>query len=505
MRGSWTRKKFIIQVLIIFIFIPPFLRGDSEDYLKEIKKIYFDGRINNIVEKYDEEDVDKGSIEFQLIYLEALIRTGENRRAGQLIGKIRKKSGEIPGLSVLEGMKHLSEGNLIASSRIADSISMKNENSVSLIQLKIFIELYKRNFKKAESLLNKLRDHNSGFGRSNLYFLIASEFYRNARDFGNLSNLYRERMKNVKKRGNRNYRTYLKLNYKLYKRKSVITFRVDSDKDRVEIPFESREKGAMKSIALKKGGKTFSILLDTGNTSGWLIHSRDLREELRSERGGRTVIQVGTESGKLDGFNIFCRSLGFEEFTISGLFGNYLPKPRQDFFDANLNPAMISNRIVSLDFINNRLILRTRERFFADIKKTESMVVMKIPWFGHKYPMVPIICNSKNGLAIIETGAENISIRADFASEMGITLTEKSKYLSNGKVFKYSLGSVSVQLGKYIFVRDQAEVWPLVRFRNRLTGFIPHLIIGPEALDGKFIVSFVPEEKILVFEYERKS
>lgn len=504
MTGSRDRKKISIQVLIILIFLTPFLRGESEADLNEINEIYFDGRINNIIEKYSEDDIDNGSLEFQLIYLEALIRTGENRGAGKLIGKIRKTFGGTPGLSVLEGMKHLSEGDLIASVDIVDLISMENLNSVSLIQLKFFIELYRRNFKAAGSLLNRLRDHNSGFGKSNLYFLIASEFYRTSGNFRNLSSLYRKRMKAVKKRDDREYYSNLKLNYNLYKRKSGIYFRTESSKDRVEIPFETRDKGAKKSIILKKGGKAFSILLDTGNTSGWLIHSRDLREELRPVRGGRTIMQVGTESGKLDGFNIFCKSLGFEDFIISDLFGNYIPKPRQDFFDANLNPAMIRNRIVSLDFINNRLILRTKERFSVDIKDPEGMEVLKMPWFGYKYPMIPIICNSRNGLAIIETGAENISIRSDFASQIGISLTERLKYLSNGKVFKYSLGAVNVQLGKYIFVRNQAEVWPFVRFRNRLTGFSPHVIIGPEALEGKFIVSFIPEENILVFEYERK-
>ncbi len=498
---SGNGKIITIQILIVLILLTSFIKGDSET----IKDIYLNGRLGNITEIYKDHDLDKKSLDFQLLYLEALIRTGKKERADKLFEKIKNKSGNKFDIQVLEGMSHLSRGDLISSAESVNSISKEKLSSVSLIQLRYFIELYKRDFSAAGSLLNTLLDHKSGFGKSNLFFILASEFYRSAMDFEKLSSLYRKKMKGIKKRDNRNYYANLKLNYKLYKRKSGAYFRIDSAKDRVEIPFEIGNTSALKSITLNKGNKKFSILLDTGNTSGWLIHSRDMREELKSLRGGRTVMQVGTESGKLDGFNIFCRALDFEEFSISGLYGNYIPKPRQDFFDANLNPAMIRNRIVSLDFINNRLILRTRERFFADIEQDEKMEVMKIPWFGYKYPMVPVLCNSKNSLAIIETGAENISLGSDFASKLGIPLTERSKYLSNGKIFKYSLGSVSVQLGKYLFVRDKAEVWPLKRFRNNLTGFAPHVIIGPEALEGKFVISFIPEENILVFEYERKN
>ncbi len=503
MSGNGKRK--IIQFLITFILITSFTKGDSKGTSFNIGEFYLEGRFGVIAERYKELDLDKKSLDFQLLYLEALIRTGENESAGKLLEKIKKNAETDPRVLVMDGMSHLSKGDIISSAESVLPLSKEKLSSVSLIQLRFFIELYKRNFNAAGLLLNALLDHRSGFGKSHLYFLLASEFYRASMNFEKLSSLYREKMRRTKKRDNRNYYSNLKLNFKLYKRKPGGFFRADTVKERVEIPFESGNKGGLKSVVLNKGNKRFRILLDTGNTSGWLIHSRDMRGELKSIRGGRTVIQVGTESGRLDGFNIFCRTLNFEEFTLSGLYGNYIPKPRQDFFDANLNPAMIRNRIVSLDFINNKLIIRTRERFFTDIKKDNGMEVMKIPWFGHKYPMIPVICNSKNGLAIIETGAENISISSDFALELGIPLTKKSKYLSNGKVFKYSLGSVNVQIGKYLFVRNKAEVWPLKRFRNNLAGFAPHVIIGPEALEGKFIVSFVPEENILVFEYERKN
>ncbi|MEN8223354.1 MAG: hypothetical protein ABFR36_08865 [Acidobacteriota bacterium] len=503
MINSGKRKSHPIYILLlIFVLIPP-LSGNPDK--NEIRELHLEGRFGKIIETYSEPGPDNRDIGFQLIYLESLIRKGELKRSEKFITKMKISDSTVPGLRVLEGMKELAGGNIITAEDIAASIAEEDRGLITFLQLKYYIEMYKRNFVKAEPYLSGLRNHRSGFGESQLFFLISADYYRTVKEFGKLSVLYKERMKILGKKKNREYYDNLKQNYKLYKRKTKNVFRIDSDVDRIEVPFENNGKGALKSIVLKKGEKKFSILLDTGNTSGWLIHSRDLREDLKSVRGGRIVMQVGTESGNLDGFNIFSGSIDFEKFSIKGMFGNYIPKPRPDFFDANLNPAMVRNRVVSLDFIKNRLILRSKERFDSDIVNNKKMVVMKIPWYGYSYPMVPVICNSKNSLAIIETGAENISVRSDFAVEMGIPMIPRSKYLSNGKVFQYSLGAVNVQLGTYIFVRKQAEIWPLLRFRNRMTGLAPHVIIGPEALSGKFIVSFVPEEKILVFEYERKN
>ena len=500
---SRNRKSLTVLILMLIFVMIPFLRGNSNK--DDIKEAYLEGDFGKIIESYSEPGRQNVDIEFQLIYLESLIREGELKRAEKFMARMRISEENVPGLKALEDMMALAKGDLIKVEDIVANSSEKENQLFVFLQLRFYIELYKRNFFKAESFLSELRNHRSGFGNSHLYFLISSKFYRTVKDFGKLSLLYKKRMKILGKKKNREYYANLKQNYKLYKRKIDKVFHINSDSDKIEIPFENKGKSALRSIALNSGEKKYSILLDTGNTSGWLIHSRDLREDLKSVRGGRIVVQVGAESGNLDGFNIYSKSIDFGKFTLGGMFGNYIPKPRSDFFDANLNPAMVKNRIVSLDFINNQLILRSKERFDSDMLKNKKMVVLKIPWYGYNYPMVPVICNSKNALAIIETGAENISIRSDFASEMGISMIPRSKYLSNGKVFKYFLGAVNVQLGKYIFVRKQAEIWPLLKFRNHMTGFAPHVIIGPEALSGKFIVSFIPGENILVFEYERKS
>jgi len=498
------RKATIISVCMFIVF-SPFAVGNSIADTTEIKKLYLEGKFGEISQKYKDVELEKIEKNALLIYLEAIIRNSESEKSLKLLKKVKSQYGEIPDILLLEGMYALSTGDLIKVSTIINSLFTNNVSMIRLHQLKFFDALYNRNFKEARIWLHKLKEHKSGFGKSNLFFLLSSGLYRSTKNYTALSSLYKTRMKEVKKSKGKNYYKNLKLNYKLYKRKSKSKyFVVNSIKDRVEIPFELGNKGSLKVISLENGGENFRILLDTGNTSGWIVHNRNLREKLKYFKGGRTIVQVGTEADDLDGFNILCKTVNFGDFQISGLFGNYIPKPHKDFFDANLNPAMISNRVVSFDFINNRLILRTYDLFFREIEKTTKMEVMKIPWYGYKYPMVPVLCNSKNGLAVLETGAKNISIKKSFAKSLRITFSERSKYLSNGNVFKYSLGPVNVQLGKYLFVRKNAEIWPLKQFKNRLSGFSPHLIIGPEALDGKFIVSIAPRNNIIVFEYEKR-
>jgi len=499
-------KKFLIIFTCIFFIIQPYLiLGDSKTDIGEIKKLYLHGNFKEISDKYKDINLKKIDNDVLQIYLEALIRNSEGVEASELLNTIKKKYGETVNTLLLEGMYALSKGDLVKVSTITNSLSKNDTGMIGVLQLLFFDELYRRNFNRAEIWLNKMEEHESGFGRSDLFFLLSSGFYNSVKNFKELSKLFKKRMKEIKKSRGKNYYKSLKLNYKLYKRRINGTyFGVDSIEDKIVIPFEIGKKDFLKSIILKIGNDKFKILIDTGNTSGWILHSRKLREKLKYYRGGRTVMQVGTESENLDGFNIFCKSVNFGNFKISELFGSYIPKPHKNFFDANLNPVAISNRVVSFDFINNSLVLRTYERFFKEIEETSEMEVMKIPWYGYMYPMVPVLCNSKNGLAVIETGAKNISVEKNFATNLGISISKRSKYLSNGKIFNYSLGAINVQLGKYLFVRRNAEIWPLKQFKNRLSGFSPHLIIGPEALEGKFVVSFVPKNNIIVFEYEKK-
>ncbi len=502
-----TRKINIKILALLFATIaslPAICFGSSIKVKKnDIKTQYLNGEFSNISKFFTLSDFKEDDKSGLFIYLESVIRSGKYEKSGKLLSLFKQKYKNHKEMYPLEAMYFLSVGELIKAREIAYSKNLGEYNSLSLLQVRFLLSMFERNFSDSEKLLKQMGYYDNVFKNSQLFFLLASELYKLKGEFDNLALLYKDRLKNVKKNSGNLYYSNLKLNYKLY-RKKAIPFLVRSENERIEVPFEKRGKDSLRSIKYNVGGESYVILIDTGNTSGWIVHNRNLRESLKSKRGGRTITDVGTESEPLDGFNIYCKKLKFNDFEISGLFGNYVPKPRREFFDANLNPTIIKNRVTSIDFINDRMILRTKKRFYEDIEKAKNINVMKIPWYGYKYPMVPILCENRNGLGVVETGAGNISVQDFFVRQIGINLIEKSKYLSNGRIFKYFLCPVNIQLGKYLFVRNQAEAWPLKKFMNRLSGFSPHVIFGPESFEQKFIVSFVPEDNLIVFEYEKR-
>ena len=492
----------ILSVIFLIIFLSSYILSVSGNNEKE-KQLYLEGNFKGLAEFLIKDTFEKLTPENKLFYVEALIRSGKNKTARKYLEKTRKIRPEDPETEALEGMSLLASGEFFKAETIINKAARSSPGSVRVIQAKLLLLLYLRRFNEAETWLSRLSGSGREFGNSQLFYLMGMELFRGKGDHFKISGLYSKKLKEKKKLKNKQYYLNLKSNHKLYKKK-VVSFFVESKSDKIEIPFETGEKSHMKSILYKLKGKNFRIVLDTGNTTGWAVHSRDLRELLKSSRGGRTVTQIGSESGKLDGFNIYCKTLVFDTFMIRNLFGIYVPKPNPEFFDANLNPIFIKNRAITFDFIKNTFILRSKERFKSDVLNKTDRVVMLIPWFGHKYPLVPILYNKTKGMAVIETGAENIAIQLDKAKELDFPLTEKFKYLSNGKIFKYFLTSAEIQLGKYLFVRNSAEVWPIKKFMNRISGFNPHLILGPVAFEKKFVISFIPYENIIVFEYEEK-
>ena len=58
--------------------------------------------------------------------------------------------------------------------------------------------------------------------------------------------------------------------------------------------------------------------------------------------------------------------IDFGDFKINGLPGLYIPKPRPDFYDANLNPSFIRNRVVTIVFVHTIYIVscESKAQFF---------------------------------------------------------------------------------------------------------------------------------------------
>ena len=280
-------------------------------------------------------------------------------------------------------------------------------------------------------------------------------------------------------------------------------FQPDTTSESIEIPIRwSTPNGGHLLLKLQINGKSYRTILDTGNATGWMVHSRELHDLLKLKRGGRTVAMIGTEAQGLDGYFIFTKAVDFGGFMIQRLLGLYVPKPYPDFYDANLNPIFIRRRVVTIDTKRMRLILRTRDAFQRDLLKMEESSTVTLPWFGYKQVFLPTMVNGISpGMGMIETGAEDIAIKLDVAREAGLTLIPRQKYLANGQVYHYFETSLRVDLGRFRFERARAEVWPFQRFYHRLSGVKADVIFGPSAFGRRFAISFDPFSERIILQY----
>lgn len=489
-------------VFILFVLLSKSIFSASE-IPENWKDKFFEGNFQESCDLLKKKEGKILSVDDKLYFAEVLLRTGNHSAAKKILEGLKNKTKFLPEILSVAAMLDISEGKFIdAKEKIFNSFKFKKD-SLRVLRAKLIYNLYIRNFKLAESIFKKIGEDFLQFSRSALYHRLGIEIFKYTKNFKGLSTIYNSRLKVLRKRAGKILLNNLKADKKLYKKKINKSFLIDSKSDHVELPFINNKKGHINTVYLTMGGKKYSVIIDTGNLTGWMIHNRDLREFAKTKTGGRIVTSIGSESGNLDGFSIYCKSIDFKGFKLKNLFGIYVPKPRSDFYDANLNPIYIKNRVTTLDFINKKIVFRTEERFENDLKLNRHEI-MRIPWFGYRYPLVPVIISGINGFGIIETGADDISIRINTAKKLNLPLIPKIKYLSNGKKFKYSLCPVEIQLGKYVFVRKNAEVWPLKRFSNTFTGFTANVVLGPEAFRGKFAVSFLPKKNIIVFEYEKK-
>jgi len=263
------------------------------------------------------------------------------------------------------------------------------------------------------------------------------------------------------------------------------------------IPFARDLNDPRSNVVLYEAkGFAYRILLDTGNRAGWTIHHPGLLAQLKSRQGGRMFSEIGTHAGFLEGSFVFTKTLQLGALRLTGLAGLFIPKPQPDFYDAALNPAFIRNRSVTLDYGEGTF--RLDPPGIPGPGSGRTTAGARLPWFGDRYVYVPVKANGKDGLALIETGAKDIALNLDFARKFGCPLTSRTRYLASGEAVSYHETALSVSLGPFVFERGAVEVWPFQQLRDPLTGLVPDVVIGPEALAGSFILTLDPFENVVL-------
>jgi tetratricopeptide (TPR) repeat protein len=484
--------------IVIILFISAlFMWGEVADV--NVDQLYLDVQFPGLVRYFEKKDYQKLSLEEKLVFIESLARTGKGLEAKEKLELLLSTYSSEPGVLAAAGAVYLSLGELDRAKTYVDKVLTLKPGFAKAIITRILLLLYQRKFDEAKVLYEKLLTGDKEISGSEFVFLIGIDVYRACREPQQLNILYKNRAQIVKKINKSRYDS-LKANSRMCKQAGANRlFQVVAKEDNVVIPFTPAGKALrLNTISITIKDKTFNAFLDTGNAAGWLVHSRELNELLKPKTGGRTLTRIGSESGMLDGYQQYYKTVDFSTFKIHHVNGIYVPKPRPDFPDANLNPSCIRDRVVTIDFVKKELVLQSKEKFESYLSTLPGESFSRLRWYGYKFPTVMVEVKGKQGLAMIETGAEDIAFKLDFVQGLPLQLTPKVKYLANGQVFNYHHAAIAFNVGRFLFERQVAEVWPLNRFYNRISGVSPDVVIGPGALAGGFSVSFDPFDQQII-------
>jgi len=454
-----------------------------------------------VVAHFEKQDEKTLPLEDRLLWIECLARTGRSGLAGEKLQELSAGRLPLSSIKAAEGSVHLAQGHLEQAERaVAEALALEPVSEKAVLA-RVLLLLLSRDFAGAERWYGQLRAMIPEFRESVLPFLIGLEVYSARGDSQTLRRLYEERASQFKDR-DENYADSLKADAHLYKKASKTPlYSASGPPAESVIPFARNLEGSRSNVILyEAGGVKYRVLLDTGNRAGWTIHHPGLLRQLKCQQGGRIFSEMGTHPGLMEGSAILTKELEFENLSLTGLSGLYVPKPQPDYYDANLNPAFIRSRVVTLDFVKRQLRISLPGMSRPNPAGTAAEGTGKIPWLGYRHVYMPVNVGGVEGLALIETGARDISLRLEFARKLGLPLAARTRYLASGETVSYHVTPLRVALGPFVFERDAAEVWPFQQLMDPLSGLIPDVVIGPEALDGSFILTFDSFENSVLFE-----
>ena len=495
------KRKYTCPLFIFFfwVFIAPFCALSVQNETKNVDQLYLDVQFPGLVRYFEKRDYQKLSMKEKLLYIESLARISRGLEAKEKLAPLLSNHSSDPGVLAAGGAVYLSLGELGQAKKYIDRVLAVKPGFEKAVISRILLLLYERKFNEAKVLYEKLLKGGKEISGSEFVFLIGLDVFRACGEPRKLNELYKARAPKVKKINKSRYES-LKANARIHKRAGANKlFQVETAGDNVVIPFAAEGKALrLNTISMTIKGKTFNVFLDTGNATGWLVHSRELNELLKPKTGGRTLTRIGSERGMLDGSRNYYKTVDFNTFKIHHVNGIYVPKPRPDFPDANLNPSCIRDRVVTIDFVKKELVLQGKEKFESYLSSRSAGSFSRLTWYGYKFPTVMVEVKGKRGLAMIETGAQDIAFKLDFVQSLPLQLIPRTKYLANGQVFKYHHAALVLGIGRFLFERQAAEVWPLNRFYNRISGVSPDVVIGPGALAGEFSVCFDPFDQQII-------
>ncbi|WP_456440444.1 tetratricopeptide repeat protein [Caldithrix abyssi] len=493
------RKRLIF--LIVWGFFGVGL-APGQDLAERYNQMDFAG----IVRELQDVSPDCLTMEQQLLLAESQARLGDGGNALTELQRLLAKSPDDDRILTSAGIVYHSLGKFtLAEACLTRALELNPRNSKALLTRTMLL-LYLRRFSEAEASFRQADKAAPGLRQTRLFQRIGSELYSATqrpadmrRYFEYLRDFYASKNDAEK---SAKYRRKIRL---LAAADDQLLYRVHSHAERVELPLVDLAPGVYyKCLLLPRDGKTYRILLDTGNAVGWTIHHPDLLTLLENRFGGEQSVATGSLEKSLKSRELLTVSLDLGDCKLTHLLGLFFKKPRENYFDANLNPIFIRNRVVTLDFVHNKFLLRSKAQFDRDLAAEPLHSLVKLPFYGYEWPFVPVEVNGyASALAMIETGAEDLSLKEAFARFIHLPLTPATRVWGDRKLSYYEASEVSVQFGPHILYRPRVEIWPK-RFYDRITGLYDQVMIGPFALQDRFIISFDPFDNVVVIQSARR-
>jgi tetratricopeptide (TPR) repeat protein len=438
----------------------------------------------------------------KFLYIECLAKSAQRNEAEKLMQKPMAEDVFPDQAHLTAAIVHTSRGQFVeAEHNLKQALRLNPESPKTKIAM-MMLALYLQKYREVLDMHEEFMKGDPEWTKSYLSHLLGIEIYGTVGDIAKIAELYETQANKFKKLDKKQHQNFQK-NFRLYRKQSKNkAFQSKTTSSRVALPFvELTNKDSFATISLEIKDKRYKVLLDTGNRVGWTIHSRELEKRLKHRPGGTVLTQIGAEEGMIHGHLLLTKQLDFPDITLQHLTGMYVPKPHPNYPEANLNPLFIRDRVVTLDFKNKELILRTKERFHEDIMQvsSQSEKVVTLPWYGYEQAFIPVVVNNRHkALAMIETGAQEITVNLDFALWHRLPLEPAIKYLSTGKEFSYHKIPLQMSIGHFRMQRRATDVWSLERLADPLTGLIPDILLGPDLFKERYVVTFNPYEKTII-------
>ena len=491
--------------VFITVFSFPLLLAKKTDS-QELDRLYKMAQFSRIASIMKNSDYKTLSLEEKFLYIECLARSAQRNEAKRLLQETETDdAGSIQAL-VTSGIVHVSCGQFVKAEYHLRQALQQDPGCPKVLMALSMLELYLQKYQAARKTHEEFLEGNPEWEESYLSHLLGLEVYGAAGDIAKIAGLYKIQAKKFKKLDNDQHQNFRK-NARLYRKKSQKgVFQSKTATNRVVLPFvELANRAGFAAVSLEIKDEQYKVLLDTGNRVGWTIHSREMEKRLKHKPGGTVLTQIGVQEGKLHGHHLFTKQIKFRDLMLRQLPGLYVPKPRLDYPEANLNPLYIKDRIVTLDFINKEMILRSKERFHDDFAQVSAPTdkAVTLPWYGYEQAFIPVLVNNElTALAMIETGAEDITVNLDFARRHRLSLEPEVKYLPTGKEFLYHKAPIRIQIGPFKSQRRAADVWLLDSLADPITGIMPDILLGPDFFKDRFVLTFDPYQKsILLTEF----